>query len=80
VLTGWARLSQMILDKKFDGVLDQGDGCLLVNETLPSDVRLLHSVCVRAYHAQQSTYPASMGALRNMNSVLDVLFDKCKKL
>eukprot|EP00698_Gefionella_okellyi_P015128 TRINITY_DN4250_c0_g1_i1.p1 TRINITY_DN4250_c0_g1~~TRINITY_DN4250_c0_g1_i1.p1 ORF type:complete len:444 (-),score=93.92 TRINITY_DN4250_c0_g1_i1:1654-2985(-) len=59
-----AKLSQMILDKKFEGTLHQGSGCLLVFDPTATD----------------ETYPAVLETISSMNKVTDALFEKCKKL
>lgn len=59
-----AKLSQMILDHKLQGVLDQGSGCIIIHED-----RQLHKV-----------YSSTIGTLSNMNNVVDCLFTKSLKL
>jgi len=54
------KLSQMILDKKFKGILDQGNGCLIVYEDQPED----------------KTYKAAVGSIGNMENVIDRLSQK----
>ncbi len=54
----------MILDKKFDGTLDQGNGCLIIFDDLQTD----------------DLYKESMVTLDNMDTVVDRLFDKVKKM
>ncbi|KAJ5076400.1 26s proteasome non-atpase regulatory subunit 11 [Anaeramoeba ignava] len=58
------KLSQMILDKKFEGILDQGAGCLIIyDETIPDE-----------------TYKLSIEIMENLNVVIGSLYQKAKGL
>lgn len=58
------KLSQMILDRKLSGILDQGDGVLILFEPTTTD----------------STYEASLETIQNLGKVVDTLYQKAKKL
>jgi 26S proteasome regulatory subunit N6 len=58
------KISQMILDKQFNGILDQGAGCLVVfPDTSPDKV-----------------YPNALEVIDSMGTVVDSLFDKAAPL
>lgn len=58
------KLSQMILDKKFNGILDQGSGVLIIFEKTTVD----------------KTYEAALETIQSMGRVVDSLYQKAKKL
>lgn len=58
------KLSQMILDHKFKGTLDQGQGCLIIfDDPDPS-----------------SLYSDALGAIENMSKVVDHLSIKSQRI
>lgn len=56
--------TQMILDKKFAGTLDQGAGCLEVFEP----------------PAPERVYPTALEVLESMGNVVDTLFARSHKV
>lgn len=58
------KLSQMILDKVLPGILDQGQGMIILYEDNPVD----------------KTYEAALDSVGNFNKALDALFQRAKKL
>lgn len=58
------KLSQMILDKKFHGILDQGEGVLIVFEETTVD----------------KMYETALETIHHMSKVVDTLYQKAKKL
>jgi 26S proteasome regulatory subunit N6 len=58
------KLSQMILDGKFEGILDQGAGCLIVYDD----------------KEQNAVYKATLDTIANMDRVVDSLTAKSSKI
>ncbi|KAK9898553.1 PCI-domain-containing protein, partial [Cystobasidium minutum MCA 4210] len=58
------KLSQMILDNVFHGILDQGAGCLLIFDDPEED----------------KTYDASLDVMKHVGQVIDSLYKKAEKL
>lgn len=58
------KLSQMILDKKLTGILDQGNGLLEVHEE----------------EANDATYAAAIEVIQHTGQVVEALNTKAKKL
>jgi 26S proteasome regulatory subunit N6 len=58
------KLSQMILDKKLVGVLDQGNGLLIIYEE----------------HAVDPLYQSSLEIVQNLNTVIESLYHRTARL
>jgi len=58
------KLSQMILDKRINGILDQNDGTLIVFDDVAVD----------------KTYELALDTIHAMGKVVDSLYQKAKKL
>merc|ERR1719265_2183717 len=59
-----AKLSEMILDKKFMGILDQGSGHLIIFDEMPVD----------------KTYDTGIETVKELGSVVDKLYDRAQGL
>jgi len=63
-LTVEKKLSQMILDKKLHGILDQGNNCLIVFDEPPPD----------------ESYPAALETIAHISTVVDSLYNRASRL
>ena len=55
---------QMILDKQFEGTLDQGAGCLEIFDAPKADV----------------VYPEALATITSMSAVVDTLFTRSQRV
>ncbi len=58
------KLSQMILDKKLTGILDQGTGCLSVFEPVQAD----------------KTYEGALTTIQQTGHVVEALYKRAQKI
>lgn len=58
------KLSQMILDRKFEGTLDQGAGSLVIFDSTEQD----------------DLYPTAIQTIESMGRVVDSLFGRSKRI
>jgi len=74
----------MILDKKLNGILDQGSGDLVIFDESPSDVSFeFGSRCMPLFHfsiSTQKTYEASLATVKEFSGVVDKLYKKAMRL
>ena len=74
---GRHRLSQMILDKVLNGVLDQGRGCLILYTESEKDVRVrCRFVSSLRLSLLQGTYSSAIDMLAQVGNVVDSLYAK----
>ena len=83
----------MILDKKFNGILDQGTDCLISFESDPKNVSVgcepfltspplfdLDATVMRHSRAAQACYSSTLDTISSMSLVVDALFQRAAKL